>query len=120
MKRYARLMRDLLRLSAIAAIVGTLGLLLGACGSGGQDERQAQSADETVRSERQYRQASVLQQQDAEQPAQMNQADQVEVEQEIAIPSEIDFGHREGLPFTRNIVGDPEAPVLVIEYSDFQ
>lgn len=104
-------MRDLLRLSAIAAIVGAVGLLLAACGSGGQDERQAQSADETVRSERQYRQASVLQQQDAE---------QTQVDVEIAIPSEIDFGHRAGLPFARNVVGDPEAPVLVIEYSDFQ
>ena len=34
--------------------------------------------------------------------------------------SVIDFGHREGLPFARNVVGDPEAPVLIIEYSDFQ
>ena len=32
----------------------------------------------------------------------------------------IAFGHREGLPFARNVVGDPEAPVLIVEYSDFQ
>ena len=32
----------------------------------------------------------------------------------------IDFGHREGLPYLRNSVGDPEAPVVIVEYSDFQ
>ena len=33
---------------------------------------------------------------------------------------EIDFGHREGLPYLRNSVGDPDAPVVIVEYSDFQ
>lgn len=31
-----------------------------------------------------------------------------------------DGSHREGLPISRNVVGDPDAPVLIVEYSDFQ
>lgn len=119
-------MRDGLRLSAMATMLAMAGLLLAACGSGDHAGQQDQSASDTVRSERQYRQASVLQQQDAEHPERAEHAEQTEqmeqsqVDVEIAVPSEIDFGHREGLPFTRNVVGDPDAPVLVIEYSDYQ
>ena len=28
--------------------------------------------------------------------------------------------HRIGLPTSRNVVGDPDAPVVIVEYSDFQ
>ncbi len=90
----------LLAIAAVAAV------LIAACGSGG-----APSTGDTPRSERQYRQASIMQQQDAA-VAQSGI--------EFDIPAEITFGHREGLPFTRNVVGDPDAPVLIVEYSDFQ
>ncbi len=99
------------------------GLLVVACGSGGQTgeqtgrqtgQRDGQAAGSgTVRSEREHRQASVMQQDSGP-------SSQAEVEIDLAVQSEIDFGHRKGLRFTRNIVGDPEAPVLVIEYSDYQ
>ena len=93
----------LLAIAAVAAV------LIAACGSGG-----APSTGDTPRSERQYRQASIMQQQDAA-VAQSHGAGL-----EFDIPAEITFGHREGLPFTRNVVGDPDAPVLIVEYSDFQ
>ena len=31
-----------------------------------------------------------------------------------------DGEHRRGLPISRNVIGDPQAPVLIVEYSDFQ
>ena len=75
----------------LAAIVA----LAAACGSDAPDDTG------TVRSERAARDASITQQQ--------------------ATPAGvIDFGHRAGLPFTRNVVGDLDAPVLIVEYSDFQ
>jgi len=77
-------------LLTLAAIVA----LAAACGSDAPDDTG------TVRSERASRDASITQHEGA--------------------AGVIDFGHREGLPFTRNVVGDPDAPVLIVEYSDFQ
>lgn len=93
----------------LAMLLAGIGLLFSACGSGGEQ------ADEdvptgTVRSERADREASIMQQ---EQGA----ARSGDARAESGV---IAFGHREGLPFTRNVVGDPEAPVLIVEYSDFQ
>ena len=68
--------------------------LLAACGSDTPDDTG------TVRSDRAARDASIM--------------------QHGAAAGVIDFGHRQGLPFTRNVVGDPDAPVLIVEYSDFQ
>ncbi len=96
-----------------------LGVLLSACGSGGGPEQQDGEpvSTGTVRSEREGREASIMQQQEsAAEAGQSEQAEPVDVD----APGVIDFGHREGLPFTRNVVGDPEAPVLIVEYSDFQ
>ena len=76
-----------------------IGALLAACGSGGSPDTG------TVRSERDARDASIMQQE------RLHLAPAAGV---------IDFGHREGLPFTRNVLGDPDAPVLIVEYSDFQ
>ncbi|MDE2747185.1 MAG: hypothetical protein OXI41_14620 [Chloroflexota bacterium] len=93
----------------LATLLGGIGLLVSACGSGGE-EADGDVSTGTVRTERADREASIMQQeQGAEQPGDTG------VEGGV-----IDFGHREGLPFTRNVVGDPEAPVLIIEYSDFQ
>ena len=75
-----------------------------------------------MRSERVERAATIMQQQQAQaaqQPTTSMTSETVEVDA-AAQSGVIDFGHRAGLPFARNIVGDPEAPVLIVEYSDFQ
>ena len=56
-----------------------------------------------------------------EEPSQSDEPTAQET-QDIAVSDdgEIDFGHRIGLPFVRNSFGDPDAPVVIIEYSDFQ
>ncbi len=105
---YSRFMFVGFRLSAllVGMVVG-FGLLVSACGSGGDAGEQSDgSATGTQRSDRAERQASIAQQQDSELAA--------------TKPGEIDFGHRRGLPFVRNVFGDPEAPVLITVYSDFQ
>ena len=112
---YSRFMSVGFRLSAllVAMVVG-IGLLVSACGSGGDaGDQDGGSATGTERSERAERQASIMQQQ---------VDDSSEEKPELAATElgEIDFGHRQGLPFVRNVIGDPEAPVLIIEYSDFQ
>ena len=125
-----------LRLLAIAVTVGGVAAALSACGSGGEPGGQDESsaAGGTVRSEREYRQASIRQQEQEEPQIAETQsegavaADGAEAESGkvgeagdgMAVPTEIDFGHRAGLPFERNVVGDPDAPVLLVEYSDFQ
>ncbi len=112
---YSRFMGVGIRLSVllVAMVVG-IGLLVSACGSGGDaGDQGGESATGTERSERAERQASIMQQQ---------ADDSSEEKPELAATElgEIDFGHRQGLPFVRNVIGDPEAPVLIIEYSDFQ
>ncbi|MXV80565.1 MAG: hypothetical protein F4X58_08410 [Chloroflexi bacterium] len=93
----------------LATVIAGCGLLLSACGSGDGDADEDVSTG-TVRSERADREASIMQQeQGADQPAEAG-----------ADSGVIAFGHREGLPFARNVVGDPDAPVLIVEYSDFQ
>lgn len=120
--------------------------MIGACGAGGgANEAAERSVAATTRSERTPREASILQQQ----PSQSEPQSEVELEHETGdtaeadiaeaanqsltassddaeeeaaavVPTEIDFGHRQGLPFIRNTLGDPEAPVLIVEYSDYQ
>ena len=93
----------------LATLLAAIGLLFSACGSGGEPADEDVSTG-TVRSERAAREASIMQQeQGADQPAEAG-----------ADSGVIAFGHREGLPFARNVVGDPDAPVLIVEYSDFQ
>ena len=104
--RYSQPMK--LTLFLVALLAG-IGLLVSACGSGDGDADEDVSTG-TVRSERADREASIMQQEQG--------ADQsVEAGADSGV---IEFGHREGLPFARNVVGDPEAPVLIVEYSDFQ
>ena len=119
-----------LRLGLLACVLG-LALLLSACGSGGgaQQQHGQSPSTETPRSERAPRQATIMQQQQeqapaaADQPTQSEQLDPASEEppqQESIVGSQIDFGHRKGLAFNRNVIGDPDAPVLIVEYSDFQ
>ena len=100
-----------LALGAAALIVG-MALVAAACGSGGQQADDDEYTG-TVRSNRQEREASVMQQQ---QDAGVDSG----IGDGVEATGVIDFGHREGLAFLRNSVGDPEAPVLIVEYSDFQ
>ncbi len=100
-----------------------------ACGSGGGpvDQQGEPVSTETPRSERAEREATIMQQQQAQQ-AQQDEAEVVQAEAPSAEEpiagvtevGEIDYGHREGLPYLRNSVGDPDAPVVIVEYSDFQ
>ena len=121
---------------ALVALAVGVGLLVSACGSGGEsaDQSDEPTATGTERSERADRQASIMQQQvqqsqttaETDNASETEQAEQVDVssddapDQRATELGEIDFGHREGLPFIRNVVGDPEAPVVIVEYSDFQ
>ena len=129
----------------LVALALVCGVLVSACGSGGDVANQSDQSTTTgtERSERAERQASIMQQQvqqvqqaqstaetdsasETEQTEQTDQTEQVDVssddapDQRATELGEIDFGHREGLPFIRNVVGDPEAPVVIVEYSDFQ
>ena len=81
-----------------------LALVVGAsCGSGGSVEPQPTPT--STRSER------------VEQQAARGQAAQEQAEETVAAAAE---NWRAVVPMTRNVVGDPEAPVLIVEYSDFQ
>ena len=127
-------MRVALRWLICAFAALALGALLAACGSGGApgDDQAQPVSTETPRSERVEREASIMQQQqqapEASGETEEASADTTEEEDEIPASSaamveqvgEIDFGHRKGLPFNRNVVGDPDAPVVIVEYSDFQ
>jgi len=102
-----------------------LGVAVAACGSGGgpggQDGQPVST--ETPRSERAEREATIMEQQTQQVAGQQSeQAEQPadDVVNVAAAGGVIDYGHREGLPFTRNVVGDPDAPVVIVEYSDFQ
>ena len=134
--RYSQFMKRGGWLAALAALTVGLGLAAAACGSGGAPEDQdgEPASTGTVRSEREARQASIMQQQgqSGESATAAGQDGQDERDEQIDVSSEdeplagvtelgsIDFGHREGLPYLRNSVGDPEAPVVIVEYSDFQ
>ena len=142
-QEYSQFMGMGIRRSAwLVALALVCGVLVSACGSGGDVANQSDQSTTTgtERSERAERQASIMQQQDqqdqqaqstaetdsASETEQTEQAEQVDVssvdapDQRATELGEIDFGHREGLPFIRNVVGDPEAPVVIVEYSDFQ
>ena len=109
-----------------------MGMAVAACGSGGGpvDQDGQPVSTETPRSERAEREATIMEQQAQQVAGQTAQDEPVpdtpiesaagEVEDEAAASGVIDFGHREGLPFARNVVGDPDAPVVIVEYSDFQ
>ena len=148
-QEYSRFMGVGIRRSVwLVVLTLVCGVLVSACGSGGEvaDQRDQSATTGTERSERAERQASIMQQQvqrtqqvqqvqqsqttaetdNASETEQAEQADRVDVstddapDQRATELGEIDFGHREGLPFIRNVVGDPEAPVVIVEYSDFQ
>ena len=46
------------------------------------------------------------------------EAEQTQQQEMVAEVEEA--GRRAGVAMARNVVGDPEAPVLIVEYSDFQ
>ena len=136
-QQYSRFMGVGIRRSTwLVALALVCGVLVSACGSGGEvaDQRDQSTTTGTERSERAERQASIMQQQvqqsqttaETDNASESEEAEQVDVssddapDQRATELGEIDFGHREGLPFIRNVVGDPEAPVVIVEYSDFQ
>ena len=83
-------------------LVTVLALALGAsCGSG--ETPEPQPTETTARAER---------------TQSVSQQEQQTTAAERAEPAAND--PRAGLLVSRNVVGDPEAPVLIVEYSDFQ
>ena len=85
------------------AAAALLALMVGAsCGSGG-DPVEPQPTPTSTRADR----AETVEQQAAQEQA----------EETVAAVGE---NWRAGAPMARNVVGDPEAPVLIVEYSDFQ
>ena len=134
--------------SQTCVLLAVVGLLAAACSGGdapsatgtpsGEREQRAavaveQQAEPAVAQAQQEQVVEVEQ----EQPAPVEQAAQAEevVEAEFEDESEqtITFdeqaveravaalaAHRAGLEVTRNVLGDPAAPVLIVEYGDFQ
>ena len=125
------------RLGIIAAVTALIVVLLSSgCGSGGElvDPEPAPSAARAPREQMQAQQDRVQQQ--AEQQVQQDQQE-VEVAAEAddgasgdsgdsgetddaTVGRVLEGGHRDGVLAVRNVLGDPNAPVVVTEYSDFQ
>lgn len=117
---YAPLMKRVVWPAMVA-----LAVVAAACGSGGAPVGQNGEpvSTETPRSERAEREATIMQQEQTQVGAEVEPAEVPSDDEQIAGVTEvgeIDFGHREGLPYLRNSVGDPDAPVVIVEYSDFQ
>ena len=122
---YSRLMGRCVWLVVLAVGLG----LAVACGAGGApvDRDGEPVSTETPRSERTEREATIMQQQEGQtveqvpvQVGEQERGGEQDAEEQAVAAGEIDFGHRKGLPFNRNVVGDPDAPVVIVEYSDFQ
>lgn len=117
--------------SRLRLVFGAVALLIaiaivGACGSQGAEQQDqpatSYEAGETETTERPDRQSSVQtaqQAEEAEQPTVDTQETEADPEPDGA-PVEVLRRHREGLTAERNVIGDPDAPILVVEYSDFQ
>lgn len=105
-------------------VIGLLvvGLVLVGCGSGGE----APEVTGTEMSERVARQATVLQEEEAEEsvePAEKQDEPAEESEdsgdQEVVeLPAEI-VGEHKGVRSERNVLGEPDAPVEIRYYGDF-
>ena len=124
-------------------LVGLLGvgLILAACGSGGESPQptatetsQRAQRQETVTEQQQIQQevddAETVQQvqqiEQAEQAGQETaQAQQVQVEEDIDAESEVDslpteiVGTHKGVRSEGRVLGEPEAPVLIEHFGDF-
>lgn len=100
-----------------------VGFLFAACGSG-----DAPQPTETATTERAEREATVSQQQDqqvvAEEAVEEQVEEQVEVEQ-AASEAQVDelpvdaVGVHKGVRSQRNMLGEPDAPVLIEHFGDF-
>ena len=131
--------------SQTCVLLAAVGLLAAACSGGdapdatgtpsGEREQRAAAAqvEETV----EQAQQAVAQAAQREQAAQIEQAEEaveaVEAQFEDESEQTITFdeqaveravaalaAHREGLEASRNVLGHPAAPVLIVEYGDFQ
>lgn len=130
-------------------LLAAVGLLAAACSGGdapdatgtpsGEREQRAAAAqvEATVEQSQQAVAQAAQQEQAGEQTAQIEQAEEaveaVEAQFEDESEQTITFdeqaveravaalaAHREGLEASRNVLGHPAAPVLIVEYGDFQ
>jgi len=102
-------------------LIALAALAFGASCSDG--EREPQSTPSAARAERGGDGAErAVQQAEQPQPAAQGErgADSAQAPAAADAAAVISEGRRAGLTALRNVVGDPEAPVLVVEYSDFQ
>lgn len=97
-------------------VVGALGLAAG-CGSGGSD---AEPQPTTARAERDEREQMEPVETEQGTGAVAESDDGEGGEQEGAAARRVADERRAGLMVARNVVGDPDAPVVIVEYSDFQ
>ena len=115
-------MRANLSRAAIAVLAAvSAAALLSACGSSGDDEQDSATsyqAGATETSDRPDRQSSVVA---SQQDSTVDDETETEAEpDDAALGTEVLSRHREGLPGNRNVIGDPDAPITIIEYGDFQ
>ena len=107
---------------ALLAAVLTVALL-GACGSPDDDGQSATSyeAGQTETTDRPDRQSSIPAQQQDQAGQTTAQSEQTDADpDDDGAVVEVLKRHRTGLQANRNIVGDPDAPITIVEYSDFQ
>ncbi len=116
-----------MRRMALLLLILSLGGLPLACGSG--DDASTPTATQTA--QRAERQATVLQQEteqsaqpETQQPDQNSQPEQPEQPDAqnddalTAMPQD-DIGEHKGVRAQRNVLGEPDAPVLIEYYGDF-
>ena len=112
-------------LAIMRLLIGALVLLAclaAACGSGDETARDTATAT----SQRAERQATVTQQHQQPQQQQTQQVAQQEAQQQaqqeaqqtVELPTD-DVGVHKGLRSERNVLGEPDAPVLIEYYGDF-
>ncbi len=103
------------RLTMVVIAALTVGLVAAACGSG--DDAQPTGTETSTRA---ARQASVMQQDQQAQPAEPQTQDDEAADQQgqATLPADA-VGEHKGVRSQRNVLGEPDAPILIEHFGDF-